>query len=559
MTRLLLLMLIISGSAAQAGVRVGYVGEESGRPVAIEIADNGDFRTELYSGAQLIVRAGEAYIVEELLTGPRAMRLDDLIPIAAEHTAHTRHAPPRTLPPMTLVQRGTLEVHGRHGRAYFRPPLSDESSERLIAVISDDPDLAFLGPVMRRFFEAEGALWELETQSISDGEVDDVPLERLLDQGAPLVFRGLRLRSVEHVPIDTATFVLPAEPETREALRSRLLSDDEEIDTASYQRRMILRATFAAGRLWLLNDNGELTSLAEGEMTRTTHSLGPVLDICSRDGVPLALTGARDRGRNWALHRWRDGRWQRMRSIQREDDYLVAMSCGTDGAMLLTIRHLIDLDSSDVLRLSGDLAPALVRTVVLVRRDAVFVGLNAGEWGGGLKRIDRRTGRIETLERNATGNPCEGPLNTHCDPVHGLASVPWRPECVAAAIGLIHFMAHGRITSICPNGIEQMFVATEPDGIDAEGSRRAEEAARGGYGSIAFFGLATTGESLIAVGHNGLYRIGRDGTAVHLRWPRFVEVDGILVSFALPDVVLVMSALNRRASVSGIAPLMAVR
>jgi hypothetical protein len=44
-----------------------------------------------------------------------------------------------------------------------------------------------------------------------------------------------------------------------------------------------------------------------------------------------------------------------------------------------------------------------------------------------------------------------------------------------------------------------------------------------------------------------------------LPWPRFTEVDGILVSFALPDVVLVMTAINGRASLSGITPLMAVR
>jgi hypothetical protein len=71
------------------------------------------------------------------------------------------------------------------------------------------------------------------------------------------------------------------------------------------------------------------------------------------------------------------------------------------------------------LRLSGPIQ-ALVTAAVHVTPQAVFVGLNAGEWGGGLKRIDRRSGGVETIERNTTGGLCDGPLNTDCDPVQGL-------------------------------------------------------------------------------------------------------------------------------------------
>jgi len=117
--------------------------------------------------------------------------------------------------------------------------------------------------------------------------------------------------------------------------------------------------------------------------------------------------------------------------------------------------------------------------------------------------------------------------------------------------------AHGRITSVCPERVEQMFVGA--GAFDASDPREAAEAAKGGYGSVAFFGLAATDTALIAAGQDGIYRIEANGAGARRRWPRFVEVDGILVSFALPDVVLVLTELNRRASVSGSAPLMAVR
>jgi hypothetical protein len=322
---------------------------------------------------------------------------------------------------------------------------------------------------------------------------------------------------------------------------------------------MISRAIFVGGRLYLLADNGSLSSLAEGEQVRARHNLGePVLDICADGGEVLAVTGRRAAGRAWTLRRWRNGRWLTERAVPRSNDALIALSCAQGANILLTGRRLIDLTRPDdaALVLSGEEIGRLVNAVVLATPDAVFVGLNAGEWGGGLKRIDPRTGAVVTIARNATDDLCDGPLNTDCDPVQGLAAIPWRPDCIAAAIGLIHMMAHGRIASVCPGGaVEQLYAAS--DGSEGREDRESEAAA-GRYGAVAFFGIAAVGPELIAVGHNGLHRIGaNDGTLQ--RWPRFVEVDGVYVSFGLPGLVLVLTQINRRASMSGAAPMLVPR
>lgn len=547
---ILLLLLTVLPATASAGIRATYT-VEGQPPFVVEIADNGDVSAELEQDRRLIVRAGEAFVIEERLTGPLVTRLSD-------YAVLVRRSPVEAGAfPAPFIERGTSEVNGRSGRAFILPARVPQASDEIFAVINADPDLADLAPAMRQAFLAEILLMGAGGQVAEAHVADSLALLRVLEAGSPLRFGPYSLRDVQRVAIPPDRFLLPAEPESREALSARLTADRSE-DESGWENRMISRAVFASDRLWLLTDNGALTSLAEGDATRAAHSLGPVLDICARDGVPLAITGRRDRGREWVLHRWQDGGWQRERSIPREDDYLVAMSCEGSVAMLLTVRRLIDLQSNESLNLSRELAPALVRTTVTVSPDAVFVGLNAGEWGGGMKRIDRRTGRIDTLERNATGDRCDGPLNTQCDPVHGIAAVPWRPQCMAAAVGLIHMLAHGRITAVCPDSIERLFVATDPDSVDPADSRRMAEAAKGSHGSVAFFGLVRAGDSLIAAGHNGLYRIRADG-ASHQRGPRFTEVDGILVSFALPDVVLVMSELNRRASVSGLAPLLVPR
>jgi hypothetical protein len=425
-------------------------------------------------------------------------------------------------------------------------------------VISSDPALSQLGAAMRLVVAAENLVGELDW-GWPPTQARDNPLDALLEHGAPLRFGDLTLRSFERVPIDAARFILPSEPESAEAMRQRRAAEAQGDQNPQSRNRMISRAVFGAGRLWLLTDQGQLSSLAEGERTRRLHDLGEkVLDICVRGNVPVALTGERGDGESWTIHRWQAGAWRTFRTIARTFDSLVALACDADQQIVLTSHRLIDLTGrARAVTLSEPIYPALVRTVVHVTSDAAWVGINRGEWGGGLRRIDRLTGTVSTVVRDATEDRCGGPLSTDCDPVNGLATIPWHPQCVAAAIGLIHFEAHGRITAVCPNGIAQLFAA--PDAVDPGDSQEVAEAADGGYGAVAFFGLAATGNALIAAGHNGIYRIDANGTGTRRPWPLFTRVDGILVSFALPDVVLVMSELNRRASVSGITPMMAVR
>lgn len=281
----------------------------------------------------------------------------------------------------------------------------------------------------------------------------------------------------------------------------------------------------------------------------------PLIALCNGSGGLRALTGDGGKGLGWAVRRRVGGRWMVERSIAAEGDNVAAFSCAGAEAILLTDKRIVEAGPAGVRSraLSGKSRRARVKAVTLETPYHLFVGLNSGEWGGGLIRIDRGSGLAETIERNATGELCAGPLNTACDPVLGVAPVPWKPGCVAAALGLVHMFGHGRIAEICGGEVEQMFARASDRHSDAP------EAAVGGYGSTPFFGLAAAGGTLLAAGHDGLYRLGPAGLIEHRPWPRFEEIDGVLVSFALPDVVLVITTINGRASLGGAAPMLVPR
>lgn len=542
--RLVALLLFAAPGCALAGIEAVYV-RDLGPSVALAIADNGDFDAE-FGGRKLVRRGNRVWLISERLTGPIVNRLDDLEAAAAGGRASQPADGP-------LSSLGPKEVRGRSGEGFVFTNWGDKQ-EKAFLVLSPDPALRPLSDALRLISRAESRLFALANPEADQGFLWESPtMAQMLRERAPLRFGDLELKDLRRGEVRLPPFDLAGAAETRKALLRRV--ERERADEPE-PRSNILRAVFAEGRLWLATDDGTVASLAKGERGLRREDVGAsVIDICAGTGGLRALTGNRKWDGRWTLRRWKAGRWTVERSGRAEGESVVAFSCAGAQTLLLTDKRLIEIgpggESSRAV--SGDLAHARVKSVTLETPGHLFVGRNSGEWGGGLVRIDRDLGKVVRIERNATGNLCGGPLNTKCDPVHGIAVISWKPGCVAAAVGLVHMFARGRITEICGETVEQMFAHPADRHADAP------EAGTGGYGAVPFFGIVAAGGSLLAAGGDGLYRLGPKGLTERRPWPLFEEIDGLLVSFALPDVVLVVTTINGRASLGGAAPLLVAR
>jgi hypothetical protein len=320
-----------------------------------------------------------------------------------------------------------------------------------------------------------------------------------------------------------------------------------------WQDRQLIRGAYADGRVWLLTYSGDLFSIAEATRRRADEDLGePVIDICRQDGEIIAVTGERSSRSGWNLHRRSHGTWRFVGRVRQADDHLLAMDCNAGRVTLLTIQRIIELTPQGQRRVdlhfSGDFPYPQVSLTTFGTPDFLYVGINSGEWGGGLRRIDRRSGAMVTIERGECG---DGPLSTSCDPVHAITAEPWRPGCIVLAVGLVHFDSSGRLTEVCGETVERFFSKDIPSAY-AENDEAATT-------SAAFFGLVPIGGTLRAVAVDGLYRIGPGGSAEFAPFPTFRTVRGVRLSFDLPDVVLVVTRVNQRASVSLGAPMLIPR
>jgi len=228
---------------------------------------------------------------------------------------------------------------------------------------------------------------------------------------------------------------------------------------AARRESSVTRAVFSNGRLWLLSTNDKLSSMRPGQDSRVEEALPePALDLCLRDGRPQVVTCPADACSVWTLRRWTSGTWSKEATVMSRGEKLIAMSCATEGTALLTSQRLIDVvgaHTSEV-NLSQEVT-ARVAATVHATSDHLFVGINNGEWGGGLRRIDRRTGQVTTVQPQTTKEPCDEPLDARCDPVNGIVASSWKPGCLVAAIGLVHFRPRGRLVEICGDTVQRLY------------------------------------------------------------------------------------------------------
>ena len=309
------------------------------------------------------------------------------------------------------------------------------------------------------------------------------------------------------------------------------------------------------GQLWLLTDSGGLFRIEERRRRRVDEQLPEaVLDICRSDGQLLALTGDRN-GANWTVRGRRRGLWRVVARIGRGDEGLLALDCSGAGPVtLVTTSRLIEMRPEGPASIPfTEMVFARVNGAVRGTRHHVYVGLNSGEWGGGLVRVDRATGQVRRIERDATDDRF-----TAARSIRRRSCTRDSAFAVAAGMRRIavawSFQSHGRIAEVCGERVESLYSKQIPLGFGGDAGEGRET-----FTTEAFFGVVPSGQALLAAGTQGLYRIGRDGLIESVPYPRFREVRGVWLNFDRSDVILVVTQINRRASVSGGAPLIVPR
>lgn len=214
-----LFLIIGVSSPALADITAKYAKPGTAFMMTVEIASNGDVRGDAgQPGQSFLTREGHGYFLKATPTGTAVMRVEDMGAVMAEQMAKLdpqfRTQMQQHAPVIKLIEKGTMTINGRTGAAYFMQADNGTLSPMPWAVISKDPAFAALGSAMAHQFEMSMA-----TMSASMGTAPFVNMLTVLKTGAPILFAGAELQSVDLTPIPAAHFELPAKPESLDKVR----------------------------------------------------------------------------------------------------------------------------------------------------------------------------------------------------------------------------------------------------------------------------------------------------------------------------------------------------
>jgi hypothetical protein len=540
-----MLLTVLLPAAVRADITATYQAPHNPKAaLVIEVADTGDFRAGGQGEGYYLWSHGVGYEVEPGPGGPIVMATKDIEAARAGKV-------PASVIQEPWIPIGKAKIAGFDGIRY-KIRGAEKNPEAASTVISPDPSLAQLGEAFRRLHMMQQATFP------GDQGPEQQSLSGILSTGAPIDYLDWELVSVRRAPIARSRFDLPVAPlsaaEVAEFWREPASSDTVTADDVKRERaRSIRRAVFADGRLWLLNEAGGVLSLAPGDRSLREETIaGRVLDLCAREGRVALLIREGSR----TQLRVNGPTWSTIADLSIEPKEIVAgISCSKTRTIVLTDArvHILDSGGQKSVSLSESLRAPSVVTTLLDDGAFLYAGLDAGEWGGGLARIDLATGRV-IKPAKTVGDACSGPLFPGCDPVNGVAREPGKPGCVVAAIGLMHMFSHGRLVEVCRTEVRRIYYKP----YTVETSWPADPPTEP-FRTVPFYGLAESGGTLWAVATDGLYSISRDGKIGFRKLPKFDNIDGVDVSFAIPGTVLLRTSINGQVSLSGAVPMLVSR
>jgi hypothetical protein len=326
----------------------------------------------------------------------------------------------------------------------------------------------------------------------------------------------------------------------------------------------IKKVLFASGRLWILALDGTLTTidLKRGE----PEVVAPeklVLDIYRSSSGDLYILSAASET-STVMHIWQQAptSWTDEAEIRRATNDAVLGLKEYRNRLLVLTQHKIYLRDDNAqwrtVTIKPGLGGAYQTPFAATDSGYIYLGLNHGEFGGGLLQVSIDSGQVRKLEKRDKPDLCAGPLNSECDPVTGVIRDPADPSCVIASIGLRHFMESGRLIRVCNESVSVVFSKSFRE-IAAEDKVESADKVSLDHATEAIFDLVPGEKDYWAVTGRGVYRFTPGEAPTFHAMPKLRTLAGITLSDDITNVIVVSTDINWAASLSGYTPLLAVK
>lgn len=536
---------------AFADVRATYLrGDDQSEKLIIEVSDQGAMRAVIQPGWSddyfLFLENGN-YTVTAGPGGPDVTTIEAATELARRRRKDviefggSSQKPDRT-GLVTYLPVGTATISDNEGIVYNLPGAAYPESTKV--VLSTDPALLPLGKAITAYKQAITGI-----SVYADDETPDNLAELLSEHGVLSIWE-YELMSINFAPIDAFRFTVPAKP----LMLADLPSEEPEVKATAEgepikREPFVTHAAYHQNALYtLMSDDRLLAWPKGGDSGKSVELPATISDFCAL-GDDLILAAADPESINVRMWIGKPGVWSKVMDFTADDDNpVIALDCtGSEPLLLSPDAYRVPSESEPIPILSGTFH-YYANLATLQHGGYLYLGTNAGEWGGGLQRFALESGKGYQVDRSDPNNTCGGMLNKDCDPVTGLAVDPRRPECILATTGLVHFSASGSVVRICGDSVSLAYA--KPYTLDPNWQFDPDKAATKN-GSVAFYSLGGNANGVWAVAVDGTYKFGDLDLPEHTPFSRVSNFPESGVDWSHPEYVLVRTTMNQHHSLSG--------
>ncbi|MGJ8585808.1 MAG: hypothetical protein ACSHXD_17090 [Marinosulfonomonas sp.] len=530
----------------------------------IEISNDGEVRvsdTNRSYYEEFLFLDPQGYALSPGPGGPIATTLDAYkeelrqeeersIRIPAETATEGGSAKTSKPPALNYVAAQKETVIGFEGFRYDVANTDDPDIEK--AILTDALSLVPLGQAFAAYRKVF-AQYRQRPESNLDG---------LLATNGVLQLGKYRLASVSYAKIDPSRFWVPADPITFEDVkRPPKPANSKATYEPGPRPPFVFRAGFDGSTLYTLMSDDRLLAWPDGGQSGTEIEMPPdAWGMCVHDGTVYVTSYTEDPSEVLLWARASE-KWSKVLEIrQTPSDSLIAFDCsGPQPALLSSKAIRTPMGQSEFKRLLGfswsfiepdmDHFSIISSTKVTLQHGGyMYIGTNAGEWGGGLTRYSLKTGKPKTIQGPKTKELCGRLLDDGCSPVTGLGVDPQNPKCILATVGLVHFSPSGAVYRICGDRISIAYA--KPYTLDPKWVFDPDDLSNTGN-SIAFYSLDGDEKGQWAVASDGVYRFGAKGEIEHVAFPENSQMPKSGVDWSNPDYILIRTTMNQAFSLSG--------
>lgn len=529
-----------------ADITAIYGEPDSRQNIEIEVSDGGEMRIALGRDSYFLFLSDQTYVVEAGPGGPKAYTFEAMVFRARESRITSASSISASDKPeeIRFMAGNDVEIAGYQGTEY-----SVSDSSRVALILTENPKLLPLG-------RAYSALMNTLSATAGEDFVVFDNMRALLKNHGTLSLFDSKLASASFDPIDPKRFELSVDPITEADLIAAAPEPEPAVSAeAKTYPSPILAAIMHNSRLITRDRNGAAQIWEEGAAGGLDlNAPGQVIDFCTLGDELLIVTG---KGEDDNISLWfgapsvgKSGNWSPLTSFKEtQSNSFHALDCSGAEPLLLTNAALqFPMSERSIAIDTASLSPGGYLTT-LQHGGYLYVGANAGEWGGGLRRFSLSDGTATPVDSSDPDILCGGILNTSCAPVTGLAIDPANPDCILASVGMVHMSSSGQVVRVCGDGISLIY--RKPVTLNPDWEENPTEEDLDSFSSMPFFSMASLEGSVWAVGSDGLYHFTDSPRPKFTPFERGKRWPASGVDWSHPDFVMLMTSMNQRHSLSG--------